>query len=416
MLSRCALRSSRCPYMHVRAAWACLSRLGSPPDRRQLAVLRDARLERRPGLVARGQGSIGRDSRREFGLVHALSPWRLGSGDTAGSLAARLLRGEHRGLAGLDHVLRAAHRARGIERQDLADDEPVEDRSRGARRSLRSREAMWEGIQSRASRTDAGARRRIETVVAPAPATPLATPASRPTTRTSTPSAPVSPRPAPFASSPTSSRASASSAPALPNSSITPDPVTACASFASTGSDAHSRSCSKPSTASKPTAFTWSASRSASTPRRRPASSCSTSSAPSRTYERRLISERTRDGIAAARSRPLLRLLQHQAPSQRTGPTHPGCGVLRPGSPRFGSLKPEEDFTYHTVQFSGSISDFVGERHASGGRRWATRQRCPRSVSTAPRALAGPRDSSTNPQDSLRKHRASWVWPGQSWR
>ena len=37
--------------------------------------------------------------------------------------------------------------------------------------------------------------------------------------------------------------------------------------------------------------------------------------------------------------------LQHQAPSQRTGPTHPRCGVLRPGSPRFGSLKPEEDFT-----------------------------------------------------------------------
>ena len=65
--------------------------------------------------------------------------------------------------------------------------------------------------------------------------------------------------------------------------SITPDPVTACASFASTGSDAHSRSCSKPSPASKPTAFTWSASRSVSTPRRRPASSCSTSSAPSRT-------------------------------------------------------------------------------------------------------------------------------------
>ena len=34
----------------------------------------------------------------------------------------------------------------------------------------------------------------------------------------------------------------------------------------------------------------------------------------------------------------------------------PRCGVLRPGSPRFGSLKPEEDFTYRTVQFSGSIS------------------------------------------------------------
>ena len=78
---------------------------------------------------------------------------------------------------------------------------------------------------------------------------------------------------------PTARRAGAGSGPA----SITPDPVTACASFASTGSDAHSRSCSKPSTASKPTAFTWSASRSVSTPRRRPASLCSTSSAPSRT-------------------------------------------------------------------------------------------------------------------------------------
>ena len=56
------------------------------------------------------------------------------------------------------------------------------------------------------------------------------------------------------------------------------------------------------------------------------------------------------------RTGPLLRFLQHQAPSQRTGPTHPRCGVLRPGSPRFGSLKPEEDFTYRTVHFSGSIS------------------------------------------------------------
>ena len=31
----------------------------------------------------------------------------------------RLLRGEHRGFAGLDDVLRAAHRACGVERQDL---------------------------------------------------------------------------------------------------------------------------------------------------------------------------------------------------------------------------------------------------------------------------------------------------------
>ena len=98
---------------------------------------------------------------------------------------------------------------------------------------------------------------------------------------------------------PTARRAGAGSGPA----SITPDPVTACASFASTGSDAHSRSCSKPSTASKPTAFSWSASRSASTPRRRPASLCSTSFGSIAHFERRLISERTRDGIAAARAR-----------------------------------------------------------------------------------------------------------------
>ena len=60
---------------------------------------------------------------------------------------------------------------------------------------------------------------------------------------------------------------------------------------------------------------------------------------------------------ASGRAGPLLRFLQHQAPSQRTGPNAPRCGVLRPGSPRFGSLKPEEDFTYRTVQFPGSISD-----------------------------------------------------------
>ena len=46
---------------------------------------------------------------------------------------------------------------------------------------------------------------------------------------------------------------------------------------------AHSGSCSKPSTTSRPAASTCSASRSASTPRPRPANSCSTSSAPSRT-------------------------------------------------------------------------------------------------------------------------------------
>ena len=35
--------------------------------------------------------------------------------------------GEHRGLAGLDDVLGFPDRARGVEGQDLADDEPVEE-------------------------------------------------------------------------------------------------------------------------------------------------------------------------------------------------------------------------------------------------------------------------------------------------
>ena len=56
---------------------------------------------------------------------------------------------------------------------------------------------------------------------------------------------------------------------------------------------------------------------------------------------------------------------RHSALDRRT----PGCGVLRSGSPRFGSLKPEEDFTYHTVQFSGSISGSTTRRSLSFTRR-----------------------------------------------
>ena len=69
------------------------------------------------------------------------------------------------------------------------------------------------------------------------------------------------------------------------------------------------------------------------------------------------IANRAASGVS-----PVLQVLQHQAPSQRTGPTHPGCGVLRAGYPGVGSLKQKEDFTYGTVQVSGSISrDGVGE-------------------------------------------------------
>ena len=44
----------------------------------------------------------------------------------------------------------------------------------------------------------------------------------------------------------------------------------------------------------------------------------------------------------------------------RPGAGAEACGVLRPGSPRFGSLKPEENFTYRTVQFPGSIAQVRG--------------------------------------------------------
>ena len=71
---------------------------------------------------------------------------------------------------------------------------------------------------------------------------------------------------------------------------------------------------------------------------------------------------------ASGRSGPLLRFLQHQAPSQRTGPTHPRCGVLDQAH-RDLALKPEEDFTYHTVQFSGSISGMVIENSVPSGVR-----------------------------------------------
>ena len=71
--------------------------------------------------------------------------------------------------------------------------------------------------------------------------------------------------------------------PASPISSTTPAPATACASPGSIDSAARCGSCSRRSTTSRHMASTWSASRSASTRPRPPASSSSTSSAPPRT-------------------------------------------------------------------------------------------------------------------------------------
>ena len=96
---------------------------------------------------------------------------------------------------------------------------------------------------------------------------------------------------------------SASTARLWPSSSTTPDRVTASASFASTASAAHSGSCSKPSTTLKARGIHL-----LSLEER-----LDTSSAAGELvfhvfgaiahFERRLISERTRDGIAAARKR-----------------------------------------------------------------------------------------------------------------
>ena len=52
------------------------------------------------------------------------------------------------------------------------------------------------------------------------------------------------------------------------------------------------------------------------------------------------------------------------SPSQRTGPTHPRCGVLRPGSPRS-----EKDFTYRTVQFPPFLSSTFPRFHDGDARR-----------------------------------------------
>ena len=131
---------------------------------------------------------------------------------------------------------------------------------------------------------------------------------------------------------PTARRAGAGSGPA----SITPDPVTACASFASTGSDAHSRSCSKPSTASKPTAFTWSASRSVSTPRRRPASSCSTSSAgPLLTLIQRCVRDRAVTPLYdETKSRPPAACILDDGLAASSAPSPASGGALEELAPR----------------------------------------------------------------------------------
>ena len=54
-----------------------------------------------------------------------------------------LLGGEDRGLAGLDDVLRSPDRARGVEGQDLADDEPVEEHPQRREVLLRKYQEVW---------------------------------------------------------------------------------------------------------------------------------------------------------------------------------------------------------------------------------------------------------------------------------
>ena len=96
-----------------------------------------------------------------------------------------------------------------------------------------------------------------------------------------------------------------------------PAPATASASSAS---GAPSRNCSKRSRTSRRTTSTWSASRNASTRPRPPGELVFHVFGAIAHFERRLISERTRDGIVAARKRRQ----EARSPGTRPG-DHLGC-------------------------------------------------------------------------------------------
>ena len=80
------------------------------------------------GKIVRGSplpAPYGRLGDEDVALANGLLARR--DGTAALSPQSGLRGGEQRGLAGLDDVLGAAHRTRGVEGQDLADDEPVEE-------------------------------------------------------------------------------------------------------------------------------------------------------------------------------------------------------------------------------------------------------------------------------------------------
>ena len=81
-------------------------------------------------VVGHAHGDRGRDPREavdEHPEERAVAQARERRDVDAVEQGPGLRGGEHRGLAGLDDVLGSAHRARGVEGEDLADDEPVEE-------------------------------------------------------------------------------------------------------------------------------------------------------------------------------------------------------------------------------------------------------------------------------------------------
>ena len=71
--------------------------------------------------------------------------------------------------------------------------------------------------------------------------------------------------------------------------------------------------------------------------------------------------------LEAALGEPNLRIVDCTTWLRPSDPGDDAPYRVRPGSPRFGRLKPEEEFTYPTVQSSGSISGRQGSAVYFGG-------------------------------------------------
>ena len=94
------------------------------------------------GDPQRNRGAHPREAVDEDAEERAVAKTHQGCDVDAVEEAPGLLGGEDRGLAGLDDVPRPPDRARGVEGEDLADDEPVEEHPKGGYRQHSCRNAL----------------------------------------------------------------------------------------------------------------------------------------------------------------------------------------------------------------------------------------------------------------------------------